>query len=211
MRCEMETGMNDMTRSASSEASDLIEAFLAANPLPSSEQWKAFTLAHPAHASHIADTALMLTLDEADFDAEELDVELFNATRSAMLNAVHLNSVPVAAAQTALKVCRGPIARRYAREIGLGERVDLFNQMVAGELSAPYVLVKRLAKTLQVRVAALAEVFALNFQNQPVQSYKADGKPNVLRQPVSWGQAVRDAGITGEEAARLLHLEKEMD
>lgn len=211
MRCEMETGMNDMTRSASSEASDLIEAFLAANPLPSPEQWKTFTLTHPAHASHIADAALMLTLDEADFDAEELDVELFNATRSAMLNAVHLSSAPVAAAKTALKVCRGPIARRYAREIGLGERVDLFNQMVAGELSAPYVLVKRFAETLQVRVAALAEVFALNFQNQPAQSYKADGKPHALRQPVSWGQAVRDAGITGEEAARLLHLEKEMD
>lgn len=203
--------MNDMTRSASTEASDLIEAFLAANPLPSSEQWKAFTLAQPAHASQIADTALMLTLEDADFDAEELDVELFNATRSAMLNAVHLNSVPVAAAKTALKVCRGPIARRYAREIGLGERVDLFNQMLAGELSAPYVLVKRLAKTLQVRMVALAEVFSLNFQNQPIQSYKADGKPNALRQPVSWEQAVRDAGITGEEAARLLHLEKEMD
>jgi hypothetical protein len=203
--------MNDMTRSASSEASALIEDFLAANPLPSSEQWKAFTLAHPAHASQIADTALMLTLDDADFDAGELDVELFNATRSAMLNEVHLNSVPVAAAKTALKVCRGPIARRYAREIGLGERVDLFNQMLAGELSAPYVLVKRLAKSLQVRMTALAEVFALNFQNQPVQAYKADGKPSALRQPVSWEDAVRDAGITGEEAARLLHLEKEMD
>jgi hypothetical protein len=204
--------MNEMTRSASSEASMLIEDFLAANPLPSSEQWKAFILAHPVHASQIADTALMLTLDSAEFDAEELDVELFNATRSAMLNEVHLNSsVPIAAAKTALKVCRGPIARRYAREIGLGERVDLFNQMLAGELSAPYVLVKRLAKSLQVRMAALAEVFALNFQNQPVQSYKADGKPSALRQPVSWEHAVRDAGITGEEAARLLYLEKEMD
>lgn len=203
--------MTDMTRSASSEASDLIEAFLAANPLPSPEQWKAFTLANPAHAPQIADTALMLTLDDAEFDAEELDVELFNATRSAMLNAVHLSSAPVVAAKTALKVCRGPVARRYARDIGLGERVDLFNQMLAGELSAPYVLVKRLAKTLQVRVAALAEVFALNFQSQPAQAYKADGKPNALPQPLTWEQAVRDAGIAGEEAARLLHLEKEMD
>lgn len=203
--------MNDMKRSASSEASVLIEDFLAVHPLPSSEQWKAFTLAHPAYASQIADAALMLTIDDADFEAEELDVELFNATRSAMLNEVHLNSVPVAAAKTALKLCRGPIARRYAKEIGLGERVDLFNQMLAGELSAPYVLVKRLAKSLQVRMAALAEVFALNFQNQPVQAYKADGKPSALRQPVSWERAIRDAGITGEEAARLLHLEKEMD
>lgn len=203
--------MNDRTRSASSGASVLIEDFLAANPLPTPEKWKAFTLAHPAHASQIAETALMLTLDDADFDAEGLDVQLFNATRSAMLNAVHLNSGPVAAAKTALRACRGPAARRYAREIGLGEHVDLFNQMLAGELYAPYVLVKRLAKTLQVRMAALAEAFALNFQNQPVQSYKADGKPNALREPVSWEQAVRDAGITGEEAARLLHLEKEMD
>lgn len=203
--------MNDMTSSASSEASMLIEDFLAANPLPSSEQWKAFTLANPAYALQIAEAALMLTLDDADFGAGELDVELFNATRSAMLSAVHLNSISVAAAKTALKVCRGPIARRYAREIGLGEHVDLFNQMLAGELSAPYALVKRLAKALQVRMAALAEVFTLNFQNQRAQAYKADGKPNNLLQPVSWEQAVRDAGITGEEAARLLHLEKEMD
>lgn len=84
----------DIGSQASSEASDLIEAFLAVNPLPSSDQWKAFTLAHPAHASQIADTALMLTFDEADFEADELDVELFNATRSAMLNAAHLTSFP---------------------------------------------------------------------------------------------------------------------
>ncbi|SPA36215.1 hypothetical protein CBM2606_A10119 [Cupriavidus taiwanensis] len=203
--------MNDK-HSASYEASTLLEAFLTANPQPAPEQWKALTLANPKLAAQIADAELMLSIDAEDAGAElPFEAELFNATRSAMLNAVETNTAPIEAARVALKQCRGPAARKYARQIGLGEHVDLFNQMVSGETSAPYVLLKRLAAQLQVRLAAMAEVFSLNFQNQPAQSFKADGKPSKSRKPVSWEEAVKAAGINGQEAARLLHLERELD
>lgn len=199
-------------RSASYESSTLIEEFLAANPQPTSEQWKALTLANPTHAVQIADASFAHTV--ANMDAVKplpFEAELFNATRSAMLNAVEGNTAPVEQAKTALKQCKGPAARNFAREIGLGERVDLFNQMVSGEAFAPHVLLKRLAARLHVRIAAMAEVFSLNFQSQPAQSFKADGKPGVARRPQSWEEAVKAAGITGEEATRLLRLEKESD
>ena len=207
----METGMNEK-HSASYEASALIEEFLAANPQPTSEQWKALTLAHPMYAVQIADASLMHTV-APDMAVEPLpfEAELFNATRSAMINAVEGNIAPVQAAKAALKQCKGPAARKFAHAIGLNERVDLFNQMVSGETFAPYVLLKRLASQLNVRVAAMAEVLSLNFQSQPAQSFKADGKPGVDRRPQRWEDAVKAAGITGDEAVRLLHLEKELD
>lgn len=212
MRCETGIGMTNKTHPVERDASLVIEAFLAANPHPTSEQWKALTLAYPQYAIQIAETSLMFCIDETDVDTEAtFDVELFNATRSAMLSATHANTAPVDAAKFALKQCKGPSARNFARQIGLGERVDLFNQMVSGEISAPYVLLKRLASKLEVRLAALAEVFSLNFQNQQVQSFKADGKPIASRRPASWEEAVKAAGVTGDEAARLLLLEKEME
>lgn len=208
----METGMTD-ENSASYEASALIEEFLAANPQPTPEQWKTLTFANSKYAVQIADAALAHSIEtEGAGEALPFEESLINATRSAMLNAIETNTAPIEAVKTALKECRGPAARKFAREIGLGERVDLFNQMVGGETYAPYVLVKRLAAQLHVRVAAMAEVFSMNFQNQPVQAFKTDGKPaGKSRKPVSWSEAVKAAGITGEEAARLLQLEKELD
>lgn len=202
--------MTDKTNSARKEASMVIEAFLAADPQPSAQQWKELTLNYPQFAAQIAEVSLMMA--EVDSDEEvPFDVELFNATRSAMLNAVAAKTSAVTEAKAALKQCRGPAARRFASQIGLGERDELLNQIVNGEVSAPYVLVKRLAEGLQVQMAALAEAFQLNFQAQPAQSFKADGKPAANPQRVSWEEAVCAAGISGEEAAGLLQLEREIN
>ncbi len=194
------------------EASAVIEAFLATNPHPTAAQWKALTLANSKYAVQIAEASLLRAV-EAKVAGTSLpfEQELLEMTNSSMLDAIVSSSAPVDAARVALKKCRGPAARQYAREIGLNERVDLFNQMVSGETFAPYVLLKRLASQLNIRVAAMAEVFSLNFQSQPAQSFKSDGKPSMSRKPQSWEDAVRTAGITGDEAARLLHLEKELN
>lgn len=198
--------------STNREASALIEAFLAANPQPTSVQWKALTLANSKYAAQIADAALLCAIDAKDAgEPLPFEQELFTSTNGAMLDAVERSTAPIEAAKAALFKCRGPAARKYAREIGLNERVDLFNQMVSGEIFAPYVLLKRLASQLNIRVAAMAEVFSLNFQSQPAQSFKSDGKPGVACRPQRWEDAVRAAGITGDEAARLLHLEKELN
>lgn len=194
------------------EASALIQVFLAANPRPTAAQWKALTLANSKYAMQIADAALFCAIEAQDAeDRFQFDRELLETTNSAMIDAIVANTAPVDAARVALRQCRGPAARKYAREIGLSERVDLFNQMISGETLAPYVLLKRLALQLNVRVAAMAEVFSLNFQSQPVQSFKSVSKPGVARKPQRWEDAVRAAGITGDEAARLLHLEKELN
>lgn len=194
------------------EASAVIEAFLETNPHPTAAQWKALTLANSKYAVQIADASLLCAIEAKDAgEPLPFEQELLKATNSAMLDAVLSNTAPVDTARAALRKCRGPAARQYAREIGLSERVDLFNQMVSGETCAPYVLLKRLASQLNVRVAAMAEVFSLNFQSQPAQSFKSDGKPGVARKPQRWEDAVKAAGITGDEAARLLHLEKELN
>lgn len=192
------------------KATLVIEQFLAANPRPSALQWKELTLSHPQYAARIAEISLMFDEDELD-DEAAFDTELFNATRSLMLNAVHASSGPVNEAKEALKRCKGPAARRFSEQIGLGDRIDLFNQILSGEVSAPYVLIKRLAATLRVQIAALAKTFELNFQALPAQSFQADGKPGTSIQPVSWEDAIRAAGISGDERNRLLHLEKELE
>lgn len=202
--------MNDKIRLASNNAASVIEGFLAENPHPTMAQWKQLTLAYPAYASQIAEVSLLVSTPVQRVD-DEVDSELFNATKSGMLSAVHANTSPIDEVRSALKQCKGPSARNFARQIGLGERVDLFNQVVSGEVVAPYVLLKRLAKQLEVRLTAMAEVFSTNFNNQQMQSFKADGKPIMDVHPASWEQAVRAAGVTGDEAVRLLHLEKEMD
>jgi hypothetical protein len=192
------------------EATLMIEAFLAANPHPSAQQWKELTLSHPQYAAQIAEISLMFDEDELD-DEAAFNAEMFNATRSLMLNAVHTNTAPVNEAKAALKQCKGPAARRFSEQIGLGNRIDLFNQIVSGEVSAPYVLIKRLAAKLQVQLAALVKVFELNFKSLPAQSFQANGKPKTSVQPISWEAAVRAAGISGDERNRLLHLEKELE
>lgn len=203
--------MNDKIRLDSNNAASVIEKFLAANPHPTMAQWKQLTLAYPAYAPQIAEVSLLVSTPVELVDDDEVDIDLFNATKSGMLSAVHANTSPIDEVRSALKQCRGPAARNFARQIGLGERVDLFNQVVSGEVVAPYVLLKRLAKQLEVRLTAMAEVFLTNFNNQQMQSFKADGKPMLNVHPASWEQAVRAAGVTGDEAKRLLHLEREMD
>lgn len=198
--------------SANYEAAALIDAFLETNPLPTSAQWKALTLANSKYAVQITEAALLCAIDAQDIgEPLSFEQDLFRLTNSAMLDAVESNTAPVDAAKEALKKCRGPAARNFAREIGLNERVDLFNQMISGETFAPYILLKRLASRLNIHVAAMAEVFSLNFQCQPAQSFKADGKPDVARKPQSWEDAVKAAGITGAEATRLIRLEKELN
>lgn len=202
--------MSEQNNIVKKEATSIIEAFLATHPNPSVQQWKELTLSHPQYAAEISETFLMFD-DACDDNEVEFDSSLFDATRSVMLSAVYKNTDAVTEVKKALKQCRGPAARNFAFQIGLGERVDLFNQMVSGEVSAPFVLLKRLAARLHVQVAALAEVFSLNFQFQQAQAFKANGKPSVNLHPVSWETAVKETGVSGDEATRLLHIDMEID
>ena len=206
--------MNDIKRSGIDDISTLVESFLYAHPNPTTSHWKELIAANPALAEEVADLALWHgranRLDDSAYE-EALDVDLANSTKSELLSSMHKNTAPVEKAMRALQKCKGPMARNVAREVGLGERVDLLDQAISGEARAPYVIVKRLARKFELQLAAVAEVFATNFQNRTVPAFKSDNKPQVGQEPISWKQAVDAAGIKGEEAQHLLHLEKEMD
>jgi hypothetical protein len=205
--------MNDI-KPSSSAAAALIESLLYERPFPVVADWKSLIQAHPSLAEEIADFAIWFgETNRADNQALDTPVDevLANATKSSLLSVLYSNTAPVEQAKAALQKCKGPAARAVAREIGLGERVDLLDQVVSGEARAPYALVKRLARKFELHLAAVAEVFAVNFQNRPVQAFKTDGKPEMSQQPVSWKEAVDAAGVKGEEAKRLLQLEREMD
>ena len=206
--------MNDIKRPASAVVTTLIESFLYTHPQPTKANWKELIVANPAFAEDIADFAMWYGktehIDESAFD-EALDEELFNATKSNLLSTVYTNTAPLEKAKVAFQKCKGPMARNIARKIGLGERVDLFDQVVSGEAHAPYVILKRLARTFSLQLAAVAELFALNFQNRQMQAFKSEDKPKVDLEPISWREAVVATGVKGEEAQRLLHLEKEME
>jgi hypothetical protein len=205
--------MVDIKRS-SRGATALIEFFLYAHPAPTTADWKALITANPSMAEDIADFAVWIgetNRNEVSAPDMPMDEELANATKSSLLSALGANTAPVEQAMAALKQCKGPVARTLAREIGLGERVDLLDQVVSGEARAPYALMKRLARKFELHLAAVAEVFAVNFQNRPVQAFKTDGKPQLSQEPVSWKQAVEASGAQGDEARRLLQLEREME
>jgi hypothetical protein len=205
--------MADIKRS-SRNATALIESFLYEHPAPTVADWKLLIKAHPSLAGEIADFAIWI--GETDRTEEQVldapvDEVLANATKSSLLSALDANTAPVEQAKAALRTCKGPAARTVAREIGLGERVDLLDQVVSGEARAPYVLVKRLARKFELQLAAVAGLFAVNFQNRPLPAFKADGKPQLGEQPISWHQAVAASGAMGDEARRLLQLEQAME
>ncbi len=206
--------MINYERKATNTVTPLIESFLKSNPQPTNADWKQLIDANPEQATDIAEVAMLFgdvrSLDESAYD-EPIDENLFNETKSYVLNLVSTNKAPVIEARSAVDNVKGPKARAVARDIGLGERVSLYNQVVSGEIKAPYVLLKRLARLFRVQLASLAEVFSANFANRPVPVFKSDNKPELLTEPMSWRQAITAAGITGEEAERLIALEKELE
>ncbi|MFT3848528.1 MAG: hypothetical protein QM739_07545 [Propionivibrio sp.] len=201
-------------RKVTNTVTPLIDSFLKSNPQPTNADWKRLIDANPEQATDIAEVAVLFgdvrSLDESAYD-ETIDENLFNETKSYVLNLVSANKAPVIEARNAVDNVKGPKARAVARDIGLGERVSLYNQVVSGEIKAPYVLLKRLARLFRVQLASLAEVFSANFANRPVPVFKSDNKPELLTEPMSWRQAITAAGITGEEAERLIALEKELE
>ena len=144
-------------------------------------------------------------------DDEPVEETLFNMTKSQAMALVSANTESVDKVLIELARHKGPAARELASSVGLSEHVSLLNQVIRGEVLAPYVLLKRIALKLQVQIAAVAQTFSLNFQNQPMRAFKSAGKPTLTNEPIAWAKAVRDAGIKGAEAERLIALEKALD
>lgn len=203
-----------MTTQHQTEVSALIEDFLHSNPSPSKQDWRALIEGNQPFSEQILDYAQAYKQSRSvnqEMDDEPLDEALFNVTKSQAMALVYANNGPVNKAVAALDRYKGPAARDLAASVGLAEHVSLLNQIIRGDVLAPYVLLKRIALNLHVQIAAVAQTFSVNFQNQPARAYKSAGKPALTNEPITWAKAVQDAGIRGAEAERLIALEKALD
>lgn len=203
-----------MTTPHQTEISVLIEDFLHSNPNPSRQDWRALIEGNQPFSDQILDYAQAYQQSHSmsqEMDDELLDEALFNVTKSQAMALVSANNEPLNKVVAELARYKGPAARDLAASLGLAEHVSLLNQVIRGDVLAPYALLKRIALKLHVQIAAVAQTFSVNFQNQPVRAFKSAGKPALTNEPIAWAKAVQDAGIKGAEAERLIALEKALD
>ena len=203
-----------MKKSQNTIVPNLIEGFLHSHPVPTKQDWRELIETNRSYSDQILDYALAYkqsnAIDERAMD-ELLDDLLFDATKSKAMALFSANVAPVDSVYTKLSKYKGPAARELAASIGLSKHVSLLNQVIRGEVQAPYALLKRISLKLKVEISAVAQTFSVNFQNQPVAAYKAAGKPALITEQISWSKAVKAAGISGDEAERLIALEKALD
>ena len=203
-----------MTNPHQTQVSVLIEEFLHSNPSPSRRDWNALIEGNQPLSGELLDYAQAYQHSNPlshEMDDELVDEALFNITKSQAMALVSANNEPVNRVVAELARYKGPAARELAVSLGLAEHVSLLNQVIRGDVSAPYALLKRIAVKLHVQISAVAQTFSVNFQNQPARAYKSAGKPALTNEPIAWAKAVQDAGIKGAEAERLIALVKALD
>lgn len=111
-------------------------------------------------------------------------------------------------AQAAMRAIAGPKVAALADFIGLSGKRLLVNELLAGVVRAPSVLLGRMADFFSLSQDVVAQAVRSNFQQLPAPSFNApNGQPRVLTEPVSWREAVKALNLPGEEEARLLALE----
>ncbi|MNJ11256.1 hypothetical protein D3C77_54250 [compost metagenome] len=113
----------------------------------------------------------------------------------------------VARAQAAIAGLVGPKANELANHLGLPGKRRLVNEVLVGIVRAPGVLMRDVAEYFQVSPEAMNEAVSLNFRQLAAPSFKApNGQPRVLKEPVSWEEAVKALNLPHDEEAQLLAL-----
>lgn len=198
--------------SMAARAKEVIAAFLATNPEPSTEQWKRLIEQHNEFAGEIADAALLRAhvnhLVDEDVEAP-LNVDAFNASVSNAINLVHKTPSPIAShIEQRVAEVRGPAVRKLAAELGLGAVPALLNSVLAGTVTAPKKLLEPLADKFETNVAALLGFLVSSFHRQAVPAFKAkQGKPEVAVEQTAWADAVRASQLSPEQTKALLELD----
>ncbi|WP_339541390.1 hypothetical protein [Pseudomonas sp. RA_5y_Pfl1_P24] len=113
----------------------------------------------------------------------------------------------VARAQAEIAGLVGPKANELANHLGLPGKRRLVNEVLVGIVRAPGVLMRNVAEYFQVSPEAMNEAVSLNFRQLAAPSFKApNGQPRVLKEPVSWEEAVKALHLPHDEEAQLLAL-----
>lgn len=203
-----------MTKHSKTDAAQLVEGFLSEYACPNSGDWKRLIDAHPQHAGMIADAAILHGSSDAMLNVTEQfqsDDEIFNATISGVLSAVHRTpSAALEAAEKQVAATQGPKARQVAVDIGIGPHASLLSGVLIGRTLAPAPILSALGEKLGVPIAALSEVFQQNFTSAEVPAFKSpDGQPQVATEPWTWEQSVRALKLSDDETKRLITLSLE--
>lgn len=105
--------------------------------------------------------------------------------------------------------CRGPAARKLAPQIGLGKQVALLSGVLAGTICAPKKVLEYLSESFETPQRVLAAFFKQSFDARVIPAFKAEnGKPQIVRLPTSWEQAVKSLRLPAEQTSQLLELDK---
>lgn len=124
------------------------------------------------------------------------------------LEAPAVSQEEILQAQAAMRAIAGPKVTALADFMGLSGKRLLVNELLAGVVRAPSVLLGKMADFLNLSRDVVAQAVRCNFQQLPTPSFSApNGQPRVLTEPVSWSEAVKALNLPADEEAMLLALE----
>ncbi|AFC85852.1 hypothetical protein Fraau_1424 [Frateuria aurantia DSM 6220] len=127
---------------------------------------------------------------------------------SETLEAPAVSQQDIQQAQAAMQAIVGPKVTALADFMGLSGKRLLVNELLAGMVRAPSVLLDKMADFFSLPRDVVAQTVRCNFQQLPAPSFSApNGQPRVLTEPVSWNEAVKALNLPAEEEAQLLALE----
>lgn len=201
--------MNKMTDKSFADAESVIAELLLQVREPTTSDWDELISRFPQFANEIVNTALILKsgcLSEEAYETESPEnSELFSQTVSLAINLAYTEPSPqLKEVQDKIAACRGPAIRSLCTDLVI-PHPPLLNGVLAGTISPPSRLLRKLAERLESPVAALREIFSQSFAAREVPAYKSDGaKPSVATQPTSWEDAVRSLRLPNDETKSLL-------
>ncbi|MFV1849125.1 MAG: hypothetical protein ACMZ66_00225 [Thalassospira sp.] len=181
----------------------IFRSFLDDHPDPSSEDWRALLQRYPEYTEDIVHRAIShgsrLESERRQIGARTLTFaqNLLQSQPSPVLEAVDAQ----------LTAVKGPQVRDIARQIGLGEHVNLLNGVLVGRTQAPVRVLSALETYFDAPAMVLRAVFEQRFAASVVPAFKATREqPQVTVEPTSWVDAVHSLELSTEETTRLLQM-----
>ena len=204
-----------MTRSGPMNDSEILTAFFEEFANPTHADWMTLIQNHPEHAASLADAHLasMYMSMPSDEAVPPIDEQAVSRTLARVMSLLHTQTDEAAVAlDQQIDRATGKAARAVAKDVGLASSVDLFNNVIAGRVLAPLVVLKRLAALFCVPPSDLTVAFHRRFERAPVAAFKSEGhKPAADALPLPWADAVRRQHLSAEVERELLALQDEHD
>lgn len=198
-----------MTDKTNLDAESVIADFLLEVRVPTAKDWDSLIIRYPQFAADIVDAALVEKSSVA-FEAESIanapvSGDVLARTTSKAINLAYSHTSPqLKATQDKIASFQGPAIRNLCTELVI-PHVALLSGVLAGTISPPIKLLRRLGERFGEPIAALRESFSQSFRARPMPAFKSeDGKPSVSTRPKSWQEAVRSLNLSDEETKYLL-------